>query len=69
LTEKYVGPDVVVGLLEQNPRLCKNRKLQLRIALKKVFGWFHGQKDLSVNAVSIDLRAQSFTYHIDHMVN
>ena len=67
--EKYAGPDVVVGAPGAKPETLQKWEAAIKNRPEEGVWLFHGQKDLSVNAVSIDPRAQGFTYYIDHMVN
>ena len=67
--EKYAGPDVVVGAPGAKPETLQKWEAAIKNRPEEGVWLFHGQKDLTVNAVSIDPRAQGFTYYIDHMVN
>ena len=67
--EKYAGPDVVVGLPGAKPETIEKFKNEIKNRPEEGVWLFHGLKDANVNAVSIDPRAQGFTYYIDHMVN
>lgn len=67
--EKYAGPDVVVGLPGAKPETIEKFERAVKNRPEEGVWLFHGLKDANVNAVSIDPRAQGFTYYIDHMVN
>jgi hypothetical protein len=67
--EKYAGPDVIVGLPGAKPETIEKFERAVKNRPEEGVWLFHGQKDASFNAVSIDPRAQGFTYYIDHMVN
>ncbi len=67
--EKYAGPDVVVGLPGAKPETIQKFENAVKNRPEEGVWLFHGQKDANFNAVSIDPRAQGFTYYIDHMVN
>jgi hypothetical protein len=67
--EKYAGPDAVDGAPGAKPETFQKWEAAIKNRPEEGVWLFHGQKDLSVNAVSIDPRAQGFTYSIDHMVN
>jgi hypothetical protein len=67
--EKYAGPDVIVGLPGAKPETIEKFERAVKNRPEEGVWLFHGQKDANFNAVSIDPRAQGFTYYIDHMVN
>jgi hypothetical protein len=67
--EKYAGPDVIVGLPGAKEETVKRFETAIKNRPEEGAWLFHGQKDASVTAVSIDPRAQGFTYYIDHMIN
>ena len=67
--EKYAGPDVVVGLPGAKPETIQKFENAVKNRPEEGVWLFHGQKDANFNAVSIDPRAQGFTYYIDHMIN
>jgi len=67
--EKYAGPDVVVGAPGAKSETLQKWEKAIRNRPEEGAWLFHGQKDLSVNAVQIDPRAQGFTFYVDHMVN
>jgi hypothetical protein len=67
--EKYAGPDVVVGAPGAKEGTIQKWEKALKNRPEEGVWLFHGQKDLSVNAVQIDPRAQGFTFYVDHMVN
>jgi hypothetical protein len=67
--EKYAGPDVVVGAPGAKDNTIKKWENTLKNRPEEGVWLFHGQKDLTVNAVQIDPRAQGFTFYVDHMIN
>jgi hypothetical protein len=67
--EKYAGPDVVVGAPGAKDVTIKKWEKALKNRPEEGVWLFHGQKDLTVNAVQIDPRAQGFTFYVDHMIN
>jgi hypothetical protein len=67
--EKYAGPDVVVGAPGAKPETIKGWENAIKNRPEEGVWLFHGLKDLSVNSVSIDPRAQGFTFYVDHMIN
>ena len=67
--EKYAGPDVVVGLPGAKEDTIRRFESAIKNRPEEGAWLFHGQKDASVTPVSIDPRAQGFTFYIDHMIN
>jgi hypothetical protein len=67
--EKYAGPDVVVGLPGAKEDTIKRFETAIKNRPEEGAWLFHGQKDATINAVTIDPRAQGFVYYIDHIVN
>jgi hypothetical protein len=66
--EKYAGPDVLAYLEKADPATIK----QFESAIKnrpEEGAWLFYNKPCEVKAVTIDPRAQGFTYYIDHIVN
>ena len=67
--EKYAGPDVVVGLPGAKPEAIQRFEKAIKNRPEEGAWLFHGLKDASVTAVSINPRAQGFTFYVDHMIN
>jgi hypothetical protein len=67
--EKYAGPDVVVGLPGAKTETITKFENAVKNRPEEGVWLFHGLKDANVSAVSIDPRAQGFTFYIEHMVN
>jgi hypothetical protein len=66
--EKYAGPDVLAYLEKADPATIK----QFENAIKnrpEEGAWLFYNKPCEIKAVTIDPRAQGFTYYIDHIVN
>lgn len=66
--EKYAGPDVLTYLEKADPATIK----QFESAIKnrpEEGAWLFYNRPCEVKPVTIDPRAQGFTYYIDHIVN
>jgi hypothetical protein len=67
--ERYAGPDVVVGLPGAEAKTIAKFEAAIKNRPEEGAWLFHGQKDATVNPVSIDPRAAGFQPYIEQMLN